>query len=102
MRTERGSQGRALFLTGTYKESMAEKIKVALRMQRDTLYVKPAGFQEGREVHGQTVIHGSAVDEFLDTLPWAVFKDLVSGWKLVAEIPREDYEKYRKRFATRK
>jgi hypothetical protein len=71
-------------------------------MKNDRLYVKPAGFQEGKEVHGQTVIHGSAVDDFLDMLPWTVFKDLVSGWKLVAEIPEGEYEKYRARFATRK
>ena len=81
---------------------MAEKVRVVLRMKNDQLYVRPAGFQQGVEVHGQTIIYGSAVDEFLDRLPWAVFKDVVAGWKLVAEIPREDYDKYRKLFANRK
>jgi hypothetical protein len=77
---------------------MHAKVKVAIKMRNGRLYVRPAGIQEG-EVHGQTILHGSAVDDFLDALPLAVCKDVEMGWNLVVEILREDYKKYRKQFA---
>lgn len=81
---------------------MAEKIKVVLSMQNEALYVRPAGIQEGSELHGKTVLRGTAVDAVLDQLPLAVYKDLISGWKLLAEIDAETYDKYRVQFASRK
>lgn len=81
---------------------MAEKVKVVLRMQSETLYVRPAGIQKGNEIHGMSAFRGAAVDDVLDQLPLAVYKDLKSGWKLLAEIDAETYNRYRLQFACNK